>query len=63
MNLKCCKIKDGSCFLYISPPSVNKGIFELFDLNGKVLGHEKFDDNRFEFYRKDLTTGVLSSKS
>ena len=36
-----------------SDPSVNGGIFELFDLNGKVLRREKFVGNRFTFERKE----------
>ena len=43
-------------------PSVNKGIFELFDLNGRVLRRERFDSNRFTFYKKDLPTGIFIFK-
>ena len=45
-----------------STPSVKTGIFELFDLNGKLLRHEKFENNRFEFYKKDLPTGFYIFK-
>ena len=44
------------------PPSVKTGIFELFDLNGKVLRRETFDNQQFEFYRKDLPTGIFIFK-
>lgn len=43
-------------------PSVLGGIFELFDLNGRVLRREKFTDNLFLFERKDLPTGVFIFK-
>lgn len=43
-------------------PSVNEGLFELFDLTGKVLRREKFVDNQFTFERKDLPTGVFIFK-
>ncbi|MBL7817613.1 MAG: T9SS type A sorting domain-containing protein [Saprospiraceae bacterium] len=43
-------------------PSVSSGIFELFDLNGTSLRREKFDNNRFEFHRKDLPTGIFICK-
>jgi hypothetical protein len=43
-------------------PSVLGGIFELFDLNGRVLRREKFVDNHFSFERKDLPTGVFIFK-
>lgn len=45
-----------------STPSVKTGIFELFDLNGKLLRHEKFENNRFEFHKKDLPTGIFIFK-
>ncbi|MBL7817611.1 MAG: T9SS type A sorting domain-containing protein [Saprospiraceae bacterium] len=45
-----------------STPSVSSGIFELFDLNGTSLRREKFDNSRFEFYRKDLPTGIFVFK-
>ena len=40
-------------------PSVSEGIFELFDITGKNVRREKFEGNRFEFYKKDLPTGVF----
>ena len=43
-------------------PSVSEGIFELFDLNGKILRREKFENNRFEFQRQDLRTGIFIFK-
>ena len=43
-------------------PSVNEGIFELFDLTGKVLRREKFVDNQFTFERKDLPMGIFIFK-
>ena len=43
-------------------PSASEGIFELFDLNGQVLRREKFENNRFEFQRQDLRTGVFIFK-
>lgn len=43
-------------------PSVNEGIFELFDLTGKVLRREKFVDNQFTFERKDLPMGLFIFK-
>ena len=43
-------------------PSVSEGIFELFDLNGQVLRREKFENNRFEFQRQDLRTGIFIFK-
>ena len=43
-------------------PSVNEGIFELFDLTGKVLRREKFVDNQFYFERKDLPMGIFIFK-
>ena len=45
-----------------STPSVKSSIFELYDLNGKVLRREKFDGNRFIFERKDLPTGIFIFK-
>ena len=43
-------------------PSVNEGLFELFDLTGKVLRREKFVDNQFTFERKDLPMGLFIFK-
>ena len=43
-------------------PSVSKGIFELFDLTGKVLRRETFASPIFEFHKKDLPTGVYIFK-
>jgi uncharacterized repeat protein (TIGR01451 family) len=43
-------------------PSVQSGIFELFDLNGKALRREKIGSNLFVFDRKDLKTGIFIFK-
>jgi Secretion system C-terminal sorting domain len=44
------------------PPSVSEGIFELFDLTGKVLRREKFEGNVYEFYKKELSSGIFIFK-
>lgn len=43
-------------------PSVKTAIFELFDLNGRLLRREKFNNNRFEFQKQDLPTGIFIFK-
>ena len=43
-------------------PSVKTGIFELFDVNGRILRRETFDNNRFEFQKRDLPTGIFIFK-
>ena len=37
-------------------------VFTLFDMNGRLLRSEKFDGNQFEFFRKDLPTGIFIFK-
>jgi uncharacterized repeat protein (TIGR01451 family) len=44
------------------PPSVSEGIFELFDVTGKILRREKFEGNVYEFYKKELSSGIFIFK-
>ncbi len=40
----------------------NQLYFKVFDLSGKLVRSEQFDSNRFEFYRKNLSSGMYVYK-
>jgi hypothetical protein len=43
--------------VFEAPRSIS-GIFELYDMTGKILRHEKYEGKIHEFQRKDLPSGI-----
>lgn len=49
-------------FFEIKGKTIQEGIFNLYDLNGRQLRKESFSGNDFQVYRKNLTTGMYVFK-
>jgi uncharacterized repeat protein (TIGR01451 family) len=49
-------------FFEIEGETIREGIFNLYDLNGRLLRQQKFSGNTFQVYRNNLTSGMYVYK-